>query len=224
MIHLQNVNKVYETGSKVAALDGVTLQAPRNAFVAVVGRSGSGKSTLLNIIGGLTRPTSGEVTVDGVNLSAAPERERAAFRNEKVGFVFQSFHVLGDRTALENVMLVARFARKPLDRVSRRAMECLEKVGLGDRVDTICSSLSGGQLQRVAIARALLMNPPLLLADEPTGNLDISTGREIWELFYGLYREEGLTFVVVTHEEKVARDADQVLVLEDGKLREGGGR
>ncbi len=225
MIRLDNVSKVYaSSGSKAIALDGVTLHVPRNAFFAIVGRSGSGKSTLLNIIGGLTRSTGGKVVVDDIDLSSADEKTGAAFRNEKVGFVFQSFHVPGDRTALENVMLPARFSSKTVGGARRRAYECLEKVGLAGCANAVCSSLSGGQLQRVAIARALLMNPPLLLADEPTGNLDIGTGTEILELFSNLHREEGLTLVVVTHEENVASAADQVMTLDDGKFPEGSDR
>ena len=224
MIKLDNVSKVYATDPPVAALMGITLQVPHGAFIAVVGRSGSGKTTLLNIIGGLTKSTSGRVIVDDMDISATGDRERAVFRNEKIGFVFQSFHVIGDRTALDNVMLPARFARKVVFDVRDRALECLDKVALRDKADTPCNLLSGGQVQRVAIARALLMKPPVLLADEPTGNLDMVTGREILGLFSMLHRNEGLTLVVVTHEENVASAADQVLTLEDGRLLEGIGK
>ena len=221
MIKLDNVAKVYVSDPPVAALNGVTLQVPRSAFIAVVGRSGSGKTTLLNIIGGLTKPSSGRAIVDGMDIGAIGDRQRAVFRNEKIGFVFQSFHIIGNRTALHNVMLPARFARQAVPDVRDRALECLNKVGLWDKADSPCNLLSGGQAQRVAIARALLMKPPLLLADEPTGNLDIATGKEILELFSKLHCNEGLTLVTVTHEENVARAADQVLTLDEGHLVEG---
>jgi putative ABC transport system ATP-binding protein len=221
MIKLENVTKIYAAEPPITALSGITLQVPRSAFVAIVGRSGSGKSTLLNIIGGLTRPNSGRVFVDGADIVAADDRQRAAFRNEKIGFVFQSFHVTGDRTALDNVMLPARFSRGSFPDPRVRAMECLNKVNLSDRADSPCNLLSGGQIQRVAIARAIFMKPPILLADEPTGNLDTATGMEILDLFSRLHRHEGLTLVVVTHEESVARAADKILTLENGKLVEG---
>ena len=221
MIKLDNVAKVYVSDPPVAALNGVTLQVPRSAFIAVVGRSGSGKTTLLNIIGGLTKPSSGRAIVDDIDISAIGDRQRAVFRNEKIGFVFQSFHIIGNRTALHNVMLPARFARHAVPDIRDRALECLNKVGLRDKADSPCNLLSGGQVQRVAIARALLMKPPLLLADEPTGNLDITTGKEILELFSMLHRDQRLTLVVVTHEENVARAADQVLTLDEGHLVEG---
>ena len=202
----------------MAALDGVSLDIARRSFVAVVGRSGSGKSTLLNIIGGLTIPSSGRVIVDDIDVGSVGARDLAGFRNQKIGFVFQAFHVLADRTALENVILPTRFAGHQMPDARGRAIECLDKVGLSDRADTVCSALSGGQLQRVAIARALVMKPPLLLADEPTGNLDTITGKEILELFSILHREEGLTLMVVTHEENVAQAADEVLTLDAGKI------
>ncbi len=222
MIYLENISKVYSSDTPMTALEEITLEVPRGSFVAVLGPSGSGKSTLLNVVGALTRPTSGRLVVDDIDITSASEKERATFRNEKIGFVFQSFHVLSDRTALENVMLPARFSRTVVPDVKKRAAECLEKVGLGDRIDSPCSSLSGGQLQRVAISRALLMKPPLLLADEPTGNLDTNTGAEILELFVQLHSDAGLTLMVVTHEEALTAAADIVLTIEDGKLMQGG--
>jgi len=221
MIKLEDVTKIYAAEPPITALSGITVEVPRGAFVAIVGRSGSGKSTLLNIIGGLTRPNSGRVFVDGADILAADDRQQAGFRNEKIGFVFQSFHVPGDRTVLDNVMLPARFSKEFFPDPRVRALECLDKVGLSDRADSMCNLLSGGQIQRVAIARAIFMKPPILLADEPTGNLDTSTGTEILDLFSRLHRHDGLTLVVVTHEESVARAADRILTLENGKLVEG---
>lgn len=221
MIQIEDLSKIYISEPPVVALDRVSMAVPLNSFAAITGTSGSGKSTLLNIIGTLARQTSGKIIIDNVEVSALGEKERAAFRSEKIGFVFQSFYVMAHVTAVQNVALPARFSRIKIGDVERRALRCLDKVGLSNKAGALCSKLSGGQLQRVAIARALFMNPPIILADEPTGNLDVKTGAEILELFSRLRREEGLTLLVVTHEEAAVKAADIVLKLENGKIIEG---
>jgi len=221
MIHLENISKIYPSDPPRAAIEGMSLHIPKHSFVAITGRSGSGKSTLLNIIGALTRPTSGKVVVDDIDITSSDEKKRAAFRNSRIGFVFQSFHILADRTALENVVLPVKFADSVVSDPAQRAERCLEKVGLADRARMTCSTFSGGQLQRVAIARALMMDPPIILADEPTGNLDIETGNEILDLFATLHSETGVTVLVVTHEEEVAKIADMALKMEAGKSVRG---
>lgn len=220
MIQLEAVDKLYPSNPPRVALRGVDLRVKRGEFVAVIGRSGSGKTTLLNLIGALSRPTLGTISLDGVNIAGISERERAALRNGRIGYVFQAFHILPDRTALENVILPALLAPHKIPDAKDRALAALERVGLGDRADSYPSSLSGGQLQRVAIARALMMKPVILLADEPTGNLDSETSLEIVDLFKCLHKEESLTLLVVTHEELVARAADRVLHIDAGKIVE----
>lgn len=220
MISLKGVEKVYQSDPPRAALSGINLEVPKGEFLAVFGRSGSGKTTLLNMIGALAAPTAGTVSVDGMDINRLSERDRARFRNGKIGFIFQSFHILPDRSAIENVLLPARLASVPVHNGREKAMAALDRVGLADRADSMPSSLSGGQLQRVAVARALLMNPPILLADEPTGNLDLQTSREIIEIFKRLHKEESITFIVVTHDEPIAESADRVVHLENGAIME----
>lgn len=196
------------------------MHVERGEFVAIVGTSGSGKTTLLNILGALATPTGGEVNVDGVRIDLMTEREKADFRNRKIGHVFQAFHILPDRSALANVMLPALLANRRVNDARERAISCLKRVGLADKSKSHPSSLSGGQLQRIAIARALMMTPSILLADEPTGNLDTHTTGEIVALFHALHEEEKLTLVVVTHEDVVAKSAQRVLHLEEGVIVE----
>jgi putative ABC transport system ATP-binding protein len=209
----------YKIGdSFVDALRGVDLTVARGEFVALVGPSGSGKSTVLNLVGGLDRPTSGQVWIDGTELSSSDERALTRHRRQHVGFVFQSFYLLPRLTAEENVALPLMFGGVPEKERRARARTLLERVGLGPRLAHRPTQLSGGEQQRVAIARALVGQPALLLADEPTGNLDTVIGAEIMSLLRELNREEGLTLLVVTHDPKVAAFADRVVKLRDGQV------
>jgi putative ABC transport system ATP-binding protein len=208
----------------VDALRGVDLTIARGEFVALVGPSGSGKSTVLNLIGGLDRPTSGQVWINGTELSASDERTLTRHRRRHVGFVFQSFNLLPRLTAEENVALPLMFSGVTEKERRARARALLERVGLGARLTHRPTQLSGGEQQRVAIARALVGQPALLLADEPTGNLDTTTGTEIMALLRELNQEQGLTLLVVTHDPEVAAFADRVVKLRDGRIQEGGGQ
>lgn len=222
IISLNNVTKTYRLGDEVLnALDNISFSVNSGEFVAITGPSGSGKSTLANIIGGLDRPTSGSVVVDGNDLSHVRDRKLSDYRNHHIGFVFQSFNLQGSQTALENVMLPLVFARiKPKERKAR-AIECLKAVGLGDRLKHRPAQLSGGQRQRVAIARALAARPNIIIADEPTGNLDSSRGEEIMKLLKEL-NKQGITLIVITHDMAIARQADRVVQIKDGHIAERG--
>ncbi|MFL7808838.1 MAG: ABC transporter ATP-binding protein [Anaerolineae bacterium] len=202
----------------VDALQGVDLEVARGEFVALVGPSGSGKSTVLNLIGGLDRPTTGEIWIDGVELSKSDEKALTRHRRQHVGFVFQSFNLLPRLTAEENVALPLMFGGVPEKERRARARALLERVGLTERLTHRPTQLSGGEQQRVAIARALVAQPALLLADEPTGNLDTTTGVEIMRLLKELNQEHGLTLLVVTHDPEVATFADRVVRLRDGQV------
>ena len=202
----------------VDALRGVDLTITRGEFVALVGPSGSGKSTVLNLIGGLDRPTSGEVWINGAELSDSDERTRTRYRREQVGFVFQTFNLLPRLTAEENVALPLMFSGVPHKERLARAQRLLERVGLGHRLTHRPTELSGGEQQRVAIARALVGEPALILADEPTGNLDTAIGREIMTLLRELNQERGVTLLVVTHDPEVAAFADRIVGLRDGTV------
>ncbi len=204
-------------GEPVHALDGVDLEIPRGSYVAVMGPSGSGKSTLMNVVGCLDTPTEGTVYLDGQEVTAMSDRERTRIRGEEVGFVFQTFNLMPRLTAVENVALPLVFRGVPADERRERATELLERVGLGDRLDHVPNMLSGGQRQRVAIARALVNDPALILADEPTGNLDTETGENIMALFEELHAE-GNTVVMVTHERPIAEHAERVVHLLDGHI------
>ena len=209
----------YEMGdTSVDALRGVDLEIARGEFVALVGPSGSGKSTVLNLIGGLDRPTSGQVWINGTELSASDERTLTLHRRRHVGFVFQSFNLMPRLTAEENVALPLMFSGVPEDERRSRARALLERVGLAPRLAHRPTQLSGGEQQRVAIARALVGQPALLLADEPTGNLDTTTGAEIMRLLQELNQERMLTLLVVTHDPEVATFADRVVKLQDGQV------
>ncbi len=214
MIRLDGVVKQY---ANQAVLRGISLSVAAGELLSLVGRSGSGKSTLLHIMGGLDRRYAGRAEVLGHDLGGLDERRLAQFRNREVGFIFQSFNLLDHLTATENVKLPSYFADGPAPDDHQQALAALERVGMADKADARPSQLSGGQKQRVAIARALFHQPKLLLCDEPTGNLDSDTGRQIIELFRALNRE-GLTLVIVTHEERVSSVASRVLRLEDGSL------
>lgn len=222
IISLQAVTRTYHLGDEVLnALDAVTFSVEPGEFVAITGPSGSGKSTLANIIGGLDRPTSGRVIVDGNDLSHIRDRKLSDYRNQHIGFVFQSFNLQGTQTALENVMLPLVFARmKPRARRAR-ATECLQAVGLGDRLKHKPNQLSGGQRQRVAIARALAAKPNIIIADEPTGNLDTARGQEIMKLLHSL-NAQGITLIVITHDLNIARQASRIVQIKDGHIMERG--
>ena len=220
LIEVVDVQKHYTLGGGVVqALRGVSLAIERGEFLALVGPSGSGKSTLMNTLGCLDRPTSGRYLLDGVDVAGADADERARLRNTHLGFVFQNFNLLPRTSAVENVALPLVYGRPPSARERRRrAMEALADVGLADRIDHHPAQLSGGQQQRVAIARALVNRPAILMGDEPTGNLDSRTGADVIALLRRLNRERGLTVVLVTHDQEVARHADRTVVLRDGLI------
>jgi putative ABC transport system ATP-binding protein len=221
-IELKNITKTYHLGDEVLhALDGVSLSVQAGEFIAITGPSGSGKSTLANIIGGLDRPTNGTVVVDGSDLSRVSDRKLSDYRNKHIGFVFQSFNLQGMQTALENVMLPLIFSRMNSRARKARALECLQAVGLGDRLQHKPAQLSGGQRQRVAIARALAAKPTIIIADEPTGNLDSVRGTEIMHLLKEL-NKQGITLLIITHDMNVARQAHRTIQIKDGRLSERG--
>ncbi|HEV8672214.1 MAG TPA: ABC transporter ATP-binding protein [Candidatus Limnocylindria bacterium] len=218
IVSATDVARVYPTGATaVAALDGVTLEVPRGEFLAVMGPSGSGKSTLLNILAGLERPTRGAVVVDGADLSAMDEVELATYRREKVGMIFQAFNLLPRYRVVENVALPLLFAGIPPDRRLARARAVLDRLGMGPRADHRPSQLSGGEMQRTAIARALVTEPALLLADEPTGNLDSANGDALLGLISELHAR-GQTVVLVTHDAGIASRAQRIVRMRDGRL------
>jgi putative ABC transport system ATP-binding protein len=219
-IRLDGVHKVYDLGEiQVHALRGVTMEIQPGEFVAVMGSSGSGKSTLMNIVGCLDKPTRGKYFLDGKDVSGLTKAELAKIRSQKIGFVFQQFNLLSRTSALENVELPTIYAGIPIAERERRAEEALKRVGLADRSGHFPSQLSGGQQQRVAIARALVNNPSLLLADEPTGNLDSRTSIEIMDILQNLNSQQGLTVVIVTHEPDIAQYAKRALEFRDGKMK-----
>ena len=216
MIEITDVTKIYSMGSvEVAALAGVSLSIERGEMAAIMGASGSGKSTLMNILGCLDVPTSGRYALDGEDIGAAHDNRLAEIRNSKIGFVFQTYNLLPRITALNNVELALMYGRHPNRR--RTAREALERVGLGDRTSHKPTELSGGQQQRVGIARALVKSPDILLADEPTGNLDSRSGDEIIAILSELHRE-GITVVIVTHEADIAARANRIITMRDGLI------
>lgn len=218
MITLTGITKVYKNGPlEVQALMPLDLHIEKGEFVAIMGSSGSGKSTLMNIIGCLDIPTSGSYELDGDPVQSLSEEELSKVRNRKIGFVFQSFNLLGRQTVLQNVTLPMMYAGISREKRNERALELLDRVGLAERVKHRPNELSGGQKQRVAIARALTMNAPILLADEPTGNLDTKSSHEIMALFKQIH-DEGTTIVLVTHEPDIAEHADRIITFGDGRI------
>lgn len=219
LVELRNVSKDYISGPEIVhALREVDLSIDRGELVAIVGASGSGKSTLMNILGCLDRPTRGRYTIAGVDVTKADQDARAIVRNRLIGFVFQSFNLLPRTTALENVELPLLYRGVKRKERQRRAMVSLDLVGLRDRAMHTPNQLSGGQQQRAAIARALVSDPPLLLADEPTGNLDTRTSYEVLSLLQGLARDRGLTVLLVTHEPEIASCTDRIIEIRDGRV------
>ena len=220
VIQLENIHKTYSMGDvQVHALRGVSLKICAGEFVAIMGQSGSGKSTTMNILGCLDRPTKGSYILDGQDVSQMSKDERADIRSRKIGFVFQGFNLLSRTSALENVELPMLYAGVPGAERHARAKESLAAVGLAGREQNHPNQLSGGQQQRVAVARALVNDPALILADEPTGNLDSRTSVEVMEIFQRLNRERGITLILVTHEQDIAQYAQRVVVFKDGKIK-----
>jgi putative ABC transport system ATP-binding protein len=218
IINLENISRVYEVGSEeVHALDDVSLKIDRNEYVAIMGPSGSGKSTLMNILGCLDTPTSGKYDLKGTDVSDMSDNQLAEVRNREIGFVFQTFNLLPRATAFHNVELPLIYAGIPSSRRREQAEKALTSVGLKERMLHKPNELSGGQRQRVAVARALVVGPSIILADEPTGNLDSKTGEDIMALFHEIY-QQGNTIILVTHEEYIANHAQRVIRLLDGKI------
>jgi len=223
LIELRNIYKIYQLGDiTVPVLKGVSLTVARGELVALMGASGSGKSTLMNILGCLDRPTSGEYWLDGEEVSRLSADERALVRNRKFGFVFQNFNLLPRTSALDNVAMPLSYTAGHLSerQARKQARKVLEQVGLVDRLDHEPSQLSGGQQQRVAIARALVNHPPLIFADEPTGNLDSHTSAEVLRMFQELNEQAGITIIIVTHDANVAKHAQQIIRIHDGLIVE----
>jgi len=217
VVRVVDVRKTYQMGGVVEALAGVSVDLARGSYTAVMGPSGSGKSTLLNLVGGLDTPTSGRVELDGQDIGAASEGVRASVRGSEVGFVFQTFNLMPRLTAVENVALPLVFQGWDRERRRERAVEHLTSVGLGDRLDHLPQELSGGQRQRVAIARALAPDPALVLADEPTGNVDSETGAQVMDLLDGVH-EAGNTILLVTHDRRIAERAERIVHIRDGEI------
>jgi putative ABC transport system ATP-binding protein len=220
MISLSHVSKIFEGKRKATALEDISLEVPKGQVVSIVGPSGSGKSTLLNLIGGLDRPTAGEIQIEGENLSALSDDALTRVRRDKIGFVFQFFNLLPTLNSIENVALPLHLRQWPRKKIEQRAKELLDLVQLGHRLEHLPDELSGGERQRVAIARALSVYPPILLADEPTGNLDTRTGQEILNLIEDLHARLGSTVLIVTHDLEVANRCSRTVVLRDGHIVE----
>ena len=221
MIDISHIRKVYKMGDlETVALYDISFSIKKGEFVAIMGPSGSGKSTLMHILGALDTPTSGTYTLDGQEVSKLSDDELAEIRNKKIGFIFQAFNLLPRTSALKNVMLPMRYAGIPMEEREERAKKYLEMVGLGNRIDHTSNQLSGGQQQRVAIARGLAMNPSILLADEPTGNIASAQAEEVMAIFQQVNDKEGHTIVMITHEPDIAAHAKRIIMVKDGKILE----
>ena len=228
IITMQKIVKRFFIGTpgELEVLHGIDITVEEGEFVAIVGASGSGKSTLMNIIGALDKPTEGTYLLDGENIMGLPDKSLSLIRNQKIGFVFQTFNLVSRTTALKNVELPMLYARMPRAQRTKRAEELLEMVGMGDRMSHQPSELSGGQKQRVAIARAMANDPAILLADEPTGALDSHTGRLVMDLFHRLHEEQGKTIILITHSNELASECQRIITLRDGEIikeEKGGG-
>ena len=217
---MQNIVKKYYIGTpnELEVLHGINLEVVAGEFVAIVGASGSGKSTLMNIIGALDRPTSGHYELDGLPMDTVPDKELSRIRNQKIGFVFQSFNLISRSTALNNVELPMLYAQVPSKERRERAQSLLELVGMADRSSHRPNELSGGQNQRVAIARAMANDPAIILADEPTGALDSRTGRLVMDIFHKLHQEQGKTIILITHNGELAEETERIITLKDGHI------
>lgn len=216
MVILNDIRKSYILpGRVVEVLKGITLEIKEGEFLSIMGPSGSGKSTLLNLIGCLDRPTSGKYLLDGIDINTLSDNELAEIRNKKIGFVFQNFNLIPRLSAVKNVVLPLLYSGIPSEERNKRAFELLQKVGLSQRANHLPSELSGGEQQRVSIARALINNPSLILADEPTGNLDSKTGQEIMDIFNSIHKE-GATIIMVTHEKSISEQAERMITIKDG--------
>ena len=219
MIRITDLHKSFTMGSQeLTVLKGIDLEIPRGQMVAIVGASGAGKSTMLHIMGMLDRPTKGTVYFDNQDLFQMSEAQQAEFRNRRIGFVFQFHHLLPEFTALENACMPALIQRRPLEEIEQEATTLLQEVGLGQRLHHKPGELSGGEQQRVAVARALLQKPDLVLADEPTGNLDTHTGESLFGLLRELNRTRNTTFVIVTHNDKLSAQSDRIVYMQDGMI------
>lgn len=228
MIEMRGIIKRFYIGqpNELTILKGIDLQVKRGEFVSIVGASGSGKSTLMNIIGALDRPTEGEYTLDGLSMREVPDDMLSAIRNLQIGFVFQTFNLIARTSAISNVELPMLYAGMPRAKRAARARELLAQVGMGDRMRHLPSELSGGQKQRVAIARAMANDPAIILADEPTGALDSTTGRMVMDIFHELHQKGGKTIVLITHNPELAAETQRIITLADGMVvdnRKGGG-
>ena len=221
MLEVKGLKKIFQAGDlKVAAVNGVSFKVPEGQFASIVGRSGSGKSTLLSLLGALDKPTEGSIEIDGKDISQMRDHELIQYRCQKIGFVFQGYNLVPNLTALENVMLPMEFAKLPNAQRAERAKQLLDQVGLSDdKQQRKPGRLSGGEQQRVAIARALANKPKLILADEPTGNLDSQTGKMIFDLLHGLAKSEKTTVITVTHDLEIAGKTDKTFRIQDGKFK-----
>lgn len=218
ILKVKKVSKIYNIGDiRIEALKGVSLEVDKGEYIAITGKSGSGKSTLMHLIGLLDTPTSGEIILNGTDVSSLPEKSLSKIRNAEIGFVFQAFNLLQRTTTLDNVILPLKYGTTPKSEWMKKAKEVLDIVDLGDRMYNKSNELSGGQKQRVAIARALITNPSIILADEPTGNLDSKTGQKIINLFDKLHKD-GRTIIIVTHDEELAEIAKRKIALSDGHI------
>lgn len=220
MIEVRNISKSYNVGktNELLILKNISLTIPEGEFVAIVGASGSGKTTFMNILGALDTPTAGQYALDGVPIEKMTADELARIRNQKIGFVFQTFNLIPRSTALKNVELPMLYAGASMGERTRRAKELLESMGMGDRLDHRPNELSGGQKQRVALARALANDPPIIMADEPTGALDTKTGNMVMDLFLKINREEKKTIVLITHSQELAQAAQRIITIRDGEI------